>query len=59
VGTVVRSRGQLWRITRFENEAAILEAVSDPAGDGAPGGAVASPDPLGDTPLLVEVLSEA
>jgi hypothetical protein len=54
VGTTIRSRGQLWRIVRFENEAAILEA----AVDGAPRGALTSPDPLGDTPLTVEILSE-
>ena len=44
----------MWRIARFENEAAILEAATD----GAPGGALTSPDPLGDTPLTVEILSE-
>jgi hypothetical protein len=58
VGTIIRSRGQLWRITRFENEAAILEAASEAAVDGAPGGALTSLDPLGDTPLTVEILSE-
>jgi len=55
VGTIVRSRGTLWRITRFENDAAILEAA---AVDGAPGGPVVSPDPLGDTPLTLEIFSE-
>jgi hypothetical protein len=58
VGTIIRSRGQLWRIARFENEAAILEAADKSRNDGAPGGAVTSPDPLGDTPLTVEILSE-
>jgi len=57
VGTIIRSRGQLWRIARFENEAAILEAADEPSNDGAPGGAVTSSDPLGDTPLTVEILS--
>jgi hypothetical protein len=59
VGTTIRSRGQLWRIARFENEAAILEAASESAIEGAPGGALTSLDPLGDTPLTVEILSEA
>jgi hypothetical protein len=58
VGTVIRSRGRQWRIARFENEAAILEAAEESGTDGAPGGAVTSPDPLGDTPLTVEILSE-
>ena len=56
---MIRSRGRQWRIARFENEAAILEAPEEePGNDGAPGGAVTSPDPLGDTPLTVEILSE-
>jgi hypothetical protein len=59
VGTIIRSRGRQWRIARFENEAAILEAASDSAVDGAPGGPLTSRDPLGDTPLTVEILSEA
>jgi len=58
VGTMIRSRGRQWRIARFENEAAILEAADKSSNDGAPGGAVTSPDPLGDTPLTVDILSE-
>ena len=58
MGTIIRSRGQLWRIARFENEAAILEAADGSTNDGAPGGAVTSQDPLGETPLTVEILSE-
>ena len=55
---MIRSRGRQWRIARFENEAAILEAADESGNDGAPGGAVTSRDPLGDTPLTVEILSE-
>jgi hypothetical protein len=55
---MIRSRGRQWRIARFENEAAILEAADESSNDGAPGGAVTSQDPLGDTPLTVEILSE-
>jgi hypothetical protein len=56
VGTELRSRGALWRISRYVGDAAMLESAerSDPAG-GAPS---VIPSPLGDDPITLEVLAE-
>ena len=40
----------------YKNEAAILVSVDD---DGAPGQPLVIPDALGDTPLIVEMMSAA
>ena len=59
VGTLVRSRGGLWRVRQHtESGAAILESAEEPA-QGAARGPVVIPDPLGDKPLIVEILVEA
>jgi hypothetical protein len=56
VGTLVRSRGTLWRVRRFNGTAAYLEkAESQP---GPAGGPAVVLNPLGDSPLTVEVLAE-
>lgn len=57
VGAVIRSRGSMWRIQRYERTTAFLEPVDDPAG--APPGPTLSPTGLGDEPLTVEILSAA
>ncbi len=59
IGTLVRSRGSLWRIRQHtESGAAILESAEEPT-QGAAGGPVVIPDPLGDKPLILEILAEA
>jgi len=58
VGTLIRARGTLWRVRRYDGDAAFLEeAEPQPGSAGAP---IVIPDPLGgDTPLTLEVLTEA
>jgi hypothetical protein len=59
VGTLVRARGALWRVRSFSGRAALLESAEQPVdGDGAVGGPVVIPTPLGDQPLALEILSE-
>ena len=54
----MRARGRRWRVKGYRGSAAFLELDGAP-GDGAPGQPLVLPDPLGDTPLTVEVMSEA
>ena len=58
IGALVRSRGNLWRISQYVGPVAFLEAAEEPV-DGAPGGPLVLPSPFGDTPLTLEVLAEA
>jgi len=59
IGAQVRARGCLWRVREYTaNGAAILESAESP-GEGAAGGPVVVPGPLGDTPLTVEILAAA
>jgi hypothetical protein len=58
VGSLVRARGTHWRVKAYKGESAILESDGTDGGDGAPGQPIVLPDPLGDTPLTVEVMSE-
>jgi len=54
----VRARGVLWRVKAYRRDAAILEPLDDDGGAfGGPPRVI--PDPFGDTPLIVEVMSKA
>jgi hypothetical protein len=58
VGTLIRARGTLWRVRRYDGDAAFLEEAEPQPGPA--GGAIVIPDPFGgDAPLTVEVLTEA
>jgi len=61
VGTVIRSRGTVWRVREYVRNAAVLEAVDMPAVDGAPtpSGLTIVPTGLGEEPLTVEILAAA
>jgi hypothetical protein len=57
VGVLVRSRGALWRVTRYEGGAVILEPASPK--DQAHRGPVVKPTPLGDDEsVLLETIVE-
>ena len=57
VGVLVRSRGALWRVSRYEGGAVILEPASP--GDQARHGPVVRPTPLGDDEsVLLETIGE-
>jgi hypothetical protein len=59
IGTQIRARGTLWRIREFgENGIAILELAVVP-GEGTAGGSTVNPTPIGDEPMIIEVLVEA
>ena len=56
VGTVLRSRGALWRVREYDGTAAFLEeAEPQPGPAGSP---VITADPIGDMPLTFEILTE-
>jgi hypothetical protein len=58
-GALVRARGTTWRVRSFTGRVALLESAEQPVdGDGAAGGPVVIPTPLGDQPLTLEILSE-
>jgi hypothetical protein len=56
VGVLVRSRGTVWRVSRLEEGAVILEAASPE--EQASYGPVVKPTPLGDEPIILETLVE-
>ena len=56
VGVLVRSRGAVWRVSRHEEGAVILEAASLEAQ--ASHGPVVKPTPLGDEPIFLETILE-
>jgi hypothetical protein len=57
IGVLVRSRGALWRVSRHEGDAVILEAASPE--DQASHGPVVKPTPLGDDEsVLLETIVE-
>ncbi len=56
VGVLVRSRGAVWRVSRREEGAVILEAASPE--EQASHGPVVKPTPLGDTPIILETILE-
>jgi hypothetical protein len=56
VGVLVRSRGAVWRVSRHEEGAVILEAASLEAQ--ASHGPVVKPAPLGDEPIFLETIIE-
>ena len=57
VGVLVRSRGALWRVSRYEGGAVILEPASPK--DQAQHGPVVKPTPLGDDEsVLLETIVE-
>jgi hypothetical protein len=59
VGTLLRARGSLWRVMRFEGSSAFLEsAEASVEAHGGPSGPLVIPDPLGDKPLTLEVIAE-
>ena len=61
VGTLLRARGSLWRVRRFEGNSAFLESAEasvDVETHGGPSGPLVIPDPLGDKPLTLEVIAE-
>jgi hypothetical protein len=53
----VRARGTVWRVREFRGSAAYLEEAAPQPGP--MGGPIVLPDPLGDSPLTLEVLAEA
>ena len=56
IGTLLRSRGALWRVRDFDGEAVLLEEAS--ADDQFMHGPVVKPSPLGDEPTLLETVIE-
>jgi hypothetical protein len=56
VGVLVRSRGALWRVSRYEGGAVVLEPASPE--NQAPHGPVVKPAPLGDKSILLETIVE-
>ena len=56
VGVLVRSRGAVWRVSRREEGAVILEAASPE--EQASHGPVVRPTPLGDEPIFLETILE-
>ena len=56
VGAHVQARGVLWRVRAYRNDAAILAPLDEDGAFGGPPRLI--PDPLGDTPLIVEVMSK-
>ena len=54
----------MWRVRSSNGQSAALELAEQPhdgdgaAGDGAATGPIVIPDPLGDKPLTLEILSE-
>ena len=57
VGTLVRSRGALWRVARDAGGVLFLETAS--ADDQAQYGPVVKPTPLGEDSVLLETIVEA
>lgn len=58
IGALIRARGTVWRVKEYRGQSAILESDGNDGG-GTPGQPTVLPDPLGDTPLIVEVMSAA
>ena len=56
IGTLVRSRGALWRVRAYDGEAVLLEEAS--VEDQFMHGPVVKPSPLGDQPTLLETVIE-
>jgi hypothetical protein len=56
VGTLIRSRGTLWRVSRLEGSSVFLDAA-DPL-HGPAGGSGVTPTPLTDEPPKFEVVTE-
>jgi hypothetical protein len=66
IGALVKARGTTWRVKSYSHQSAILEteaqgdgATRDGDGDGAAGGPIVVPHPLGDKPLTLEILRDA
>jgi len=57
IGTLVRSRGALWRVRDYDGDALLLEEASLEAQ--ALHGPVVRPSPLGDEPTLLEAVTAA
>jgi hypothetical protein len=56
IGTLVRSRGALWRVRAYEGHAVFLAPASPE--DQAMHGPVTKPSPLGDEQILLETIIE-
>jgi hypothetical protein len=56
VGVLVRSRGALWRVSRSDGDAVILQPASRE--DQAAHGPVIKPTPLGEGSILLETIVE-
>ena len=56
IGVLVRSRGALWRVSRHERGAVILEPATPE--EQARFGPVVKPTPLGDEPIILEEILE-
>ena len=56
VGVLVRSRGALWRVSRSDGDAVILEPAS--VEDQAAHGPVVKPAPLGEESVFLETIVE-
>jgi hypothetical protein len=56
IGTLVRSRGVLWRVRDYDGEAVLLEEAS--LEDQIMRGPIVKPSPLGDEPTLLETIIE-
>ena len=56
IGTLVRSRGALWRVREFQGGTVLLAEASHE--DQVMHGPVMQPSPLGDEPVLLETIIE-
>ena len=56
VGTLVRSRGTLWRVRSNQDSIVVLDEAS--AEDGAQHGPVTKPSPLGEDSVFLETIVE-
>jgi hypothetical protein len=59
IGSLVRTRGSLWRVRSYSGGTAYLDAADHPESAGAAAGPVIIPRTLGDTPLTLEIVAEA
>jgi hypothetical protein len=57
VGVLVRSRGALWRVSRYDDRGAVILDVASPE-DQAQYGPVVKPTPLGGESILLETIVE-
>ena len=62
MGTLIRTRGTVWRVRELLGVVVVLESPETESGDpatGTPGVRSINPSPLGEEPLTIDVLSVA